>query len=152
MTLEEFVRISEVSENTVKSWIKQGLVNGATVDLEGNYSISDLARPPYTQARAKDARAIRKSIIRGCVKRCSVNTKVFKIPEEEFQVYISDLISAGLITKKEVDGTTYYYSTKKADDSSENTWMKILKTVTGTLVEKAAKGATEAVIEKATGV
>lgn len=62
MTLQEFVEISEVSEKTVKAWITRGLVNGATVDSEGNYSISDLARPPYTRARAKDATAIRRNM------------------------------------------------------------------------------------------
>lgn len=143
MTLEEFISIAEKKEATVKKWIKEGLVNGASY-TDGEYVISDMARPPYTRASNKTSAGIRKGIVVGCKRRLSVNAKIFKISDYEFSVYADQLIEAEFIERRVVDGNTYYYSTPKADTLTENQIYLLMKdwsaamfgAATGTAVEK----------------
>jgi len=138
----EFIKLSGKKEKTVVSWIKSGLVNGASF-TDGVYIISDLARPPYMRASSKNSAAIRKGIVVGCKRRLSVNAKVFRIPEEEFQVYVNQLIIEKLVEKRSIDGTDYYYSTQKADGISEKKAYRIIKGLTEAAVGAAAGVATE---------
>lgn len=119
MTLEEFVKKSDRKESTVKEWIRKGWVNGAS--YTGNtYVISELARPPYTSAKHNTANAVRKGIVIGCKRRLSVNAALFQMSEYEFNRYVDQLIESNLIEKHIVDGSTYYFSTPKAEELSDN--------------------------------
>ena len=124
------------------SWIKAGLVNGASY-TDGVFIISDSARPPYMRASSKNSAAIRKGIVVACKRRLSVNAKVFRIPEEEFQVYVDQLIRKNLVEKRNIDGTDYYYSTQNADDMSEKSVYRIIKGLTEAAVGAAVGAATE---------
>ena len=135
-TIELFAEESNRSLPTVESWIKKGLVNGAEF-IDGEYIISDLARPPYTRARNNSEPSIRKGIVIGCKRRLSVNDKTLKISEHEFAVYLGQLINAGLIEKKIIDGYTYYFSTPKTDTMSEGQIKNVVRNMALLVVEGA---------------
>ena len=99
MTIKEFMNLFDLkNESTVIKWIKDGYIPGAYINEESNeYFIPDLARPPYTKARAKTTNAIYKSIVKACINREGVCAKLYKLNEVEFQVYIKDLADAGYI-------------------------------------------------------
>lgn len=147
-TLEQFTSEAKKNQTTVQSWIRNGLVNGANYD-NGSYSISDLARPPYTRASNRNAGTIRKGIVVGCKRRLSVNAKVFKIADYEFEVYVNQVVALGLIERHVVDGVTYFYSTPKAESLSDNQIYKAVKDLTGTVVEAAVGAATEQMLAHA---
>ena len=142
---DQFVAESKKESSTVKSWIRNGLVNGASY-TDNTYQISDLARPPYTRASSKNAAAIRKGIVVGCKRRLSVNARVFDIPELEFEVYADQVQSQGLIEKRIIDGVTYYYSTPKADELTDSQVYRMVKDFVATVV----KTVTETAVEKLT--
>ena len=99
MKIKEFMNLFDLkNESTVIKWIKDGYIPGAYINEESNeYFIPDLARPPYTKARAKTTNAIYKSIVKACINREGVCAKLYKLNEVEFQVYIKDLADAGYI-------------------------------------------------------
>lgn len=150
MTFEEFVSMSGKSPNTVKNWIKKGLVNGAKY-YDSKYTITNLARPPYTRASSKSSRTIRKGIVVGCKRRLSVNENVFKIPQDEFQVYVDQLSAAGLIEIKKVAETTYYYATLKADSLTDSQIYMVVKDMIKTVASGISEGATSEYLKR-TGI
>ncbi len=145
ITIEDFTVKSKKKQVTVELWIKNGLVNGAEYS-NNSFKITDLARPPYTRASNKNAGTIRKGIVVGCKRRLSVNARVFKIADYEFDVYANQLIGINLIEKHVVDGIAYYYSTPKADDLTDNQIYRLVKDLMGTIAEAAVGVATEKII------
>lgn len=132
MTIETFAEYHNVKDKTVKDWIKKDLIPGA--NLEKNY-IPDSARVPYTEARAKNARAIYVSIVKGSGALKHVLPKLYKICDDEFNGYIDRLEDAKLIQRRVSDGITYYDATIEACKIKEEFILKA--------VEAAARGFSE---------
>ena len=122
MTLTEFMKKFNLkNEKTVKKWLEEGLMMGGEKDEQsGKWSLSDLARPPYTKARARNTSAIYSSSVRACIQRKSVCAKLYKISEEEFDEYINNLTKVGLISKKIVDGQSYFFATPVSETYIED--------------------------------
>ena len=116
MTIKEFMNLFDLkNESTVIKWIKDGYIQGAYRDEKANeYFIPNLARPPYTKARAKTTDAIYKSMVKACIKRKGVCAKLYKLDDIEFQAYIQDLAEAGYIRIEVQNNIEYYFATIKA--------------------------------------
>ena len=95
-------------KKTVIDWILENLIPGA--NLEEDF-IPDSARPPYTKARAKNAKAIYYSIVVASSKRYHVFPRLYGICEEEFNGYIDRLVAANLIAIRITDDIVYYDAT-----------------------------------------
>ena len=112
MTVKEFAEKHKTKEVTVKKWIEKGFIAGV-VKQDNEYMIPSSARKPYTERRAKNGKAILKSIVRACEKRCGISAALYKITEQEFQNYITSLLEDGIISAYEEDGIIYYNVTLK---------------------------------------
>ncbi|MBR2372400.1 MAG: hypothetical protein IKA90_05990 [Clostridia bacterium] len=139
MTIEQFAKIKGKKKKLVVSWVKNGLIPGAS--LEKNY-IPDSARIPYTKARAKTSKARYVSMVRASEGFYHILPQLYGICKEEFDAYVQRLVDAGLIARRNTDGVDYYdtvYDSSQTDNF-------ILKAI-----EKAAKviieGATTAIIK-----
>lgn len=152
MHIKEFMlRFGIKKEAQVLSWIEKGYIKGATQDAEsGEYHIPELARPPYTSARAKNTEAIYRSIVRACVERKAVCAELYKISTLEFQKYIDDLAAAEIISVVEEQGVIYYYATLKSSEflSSKNP-LKFIHSCLTSVAAGVSKGMTSAILEKA---
>lgn len=103
MTIDEFATRTQTKKSTVISWVSKGLIPGAY----GEY-VPDSARMPYTRARAKTGESIIKSILKACNAKMGICAGIYGIAEEDFNTYISGLISGGYIASYEADGVQYY--------------------------------------------
>ena len=152
MTITEFMNLFDLkNENTVIKWIEDGYIPGVYKDDESNeYFIPDLARPPYTKARAKTTNAIYKSIVKACIDRKGVCAKLYKLNEVEFQIYIRDLSDAGYIHIESHNNIEYYFATNKSKEFLKSTKpQELIRSCIGLIAENAAKGITSACLEKA---
>ncbi len=140
MTIEQFAKNKNTSKKKVIKWIEKGLIPQA--DLKENY-VPDSARKPYTQARAKKASSIYHSIIKASNSRYHVLPQLYGMDEKEFNVYINNLVEAGILTIRESDGVRYYDVTFQYQSIKGDKLNKII----GTLVESAAKGMTCAITD-----
>ncbi|MDO4732898.1 MAG: hypothetical protein Q4B50_05205 [Bacillota bacterium] len=151
MTIKEFMQRFDISrESQVLKWIAQGYIKGARLDPEsGEYILPELARPPYTMARAKTADGIYKSIVRACVARRAVLPELYRISPLEFQQYIDQLLEAGIISCVEEDGIPYYHATLKSNDflASRNP-SRFIESSLNSVVAAMSKGMTSAYLEK----
>lgn len=151
MTIKEFMNLFDLkNESTVIKWIKDGYIPGAYINEESNeYFIPDLARPPYTKARAKTTNAIYKSIVKACINREGVCAKLYKLNEVEFQVYIKDLADAGYIRIELHNNIEYYFATNKSNEFLKSKEpQELVKSCIGLITESAVKGFTSACLEK----
>ena len=151
MTIKEFMNLFDLkNESTVIKWIKDGYIPGAYINEESNeYFIPDLARPPYTKARAKTTNAIYKSIVKACINREGVCAKLYKLNEVEFQVYIKDLADAGYIRIELHNNIEYYFATYNSNEFLKSKKpQELVKCSIGLIAESAAKGFTSACLEK----
>lgn len=114
----------------------------------GNTIYQILQDPPYTRASSKNAGTIRKGIVVACMRRLSINARVFDISDYEFDVYVNQVEKLGLIEKHVIDGVTYYYSTAKADDLTEKQVYKAVKELMGTVTEAVVGAAAEKMLNK----
>lgn len=115
MSIQEFMDRNNIkSHKKVLNWLNKGLISGAYMNKKGNWVIHELARPPYTRARAKTADSIYISIVEGCNRKKGVCAKLYNISDDEFNVYISNLKKAGLITVKRRKGVEFYFATTKS--------------------------------------
>ena len=152
MTIKEFMNLFDLkNESTVIKWIKDGYIQGAYRDEKANeYFIPNLARPPYTKARAKTTDAIYKSMVKACIKRKGVCAKLYKLDDIEFLAYILDLAEAGYIRNEVQNNIEYYFATSKSQEFIKCAKPQdILKSYIGVVTECAAKGITSAYLEKA---
>jgi hypothetical protein len=151
MDVNEFMNIFNLKKKeTVMNWLEQGLLPGAKKDREsGEWVIPELARPPYTRARAKSTSSIYYSIVRACIDRKGVCAKLYKINQAEFDVYIQILKREELIDVRIDNGVEFYFATLKSQSFFENEkgLKKYIKGIYSVTVESAAKGATEGGIE-----
>lgn len=115
MTVQEFAEKCNKKVSTVLKWIESGFVPGV-VTKDGEYVIPQSARKPYTECRAKDGKAILKSIVTACNKRCGVCAALYDISDAEYQNYISTLVNEEYISSFCEDEITYYNVTPKGAD------------------------------------
>lgn len=148
MSLEEFMKKYNLkSRYKVISWLENDLIPGSYRNNDGEWELSSLARPPYTQARAKNANSIYVSIVRACIKQRGVCAKLYNLTEEEFGVYITNLIQEGLITSKTDGNAVFYFATTKSNNYINDT--NGLRKCIRELIEPIAYGVSKAAIEKA---
>ncbi len=129
-------------EETILAWIQDGLIPGAYFDKpKQTWIIPDAARPPYTKARAKNTSAIYVSIVRGCIDRYHVLPQLYHLSQQEFDVYIQQLLKANLISVVYHDQIAYYYATPESEDfiASKNP-LRYLETLLGVAVKAATEG------------
>ena len=112
MTVQGFAEKCNKRVSTVLKWLEAELVPGVVTE-DGEYVIPQSARKPYTECRAKGGKAILKSIVTACEKRCGVCAALYGISEAEYQNYISTLLSEGYISPFSEDEITYYNVTVK---------------------------------------
>lgn len=112
MKIAEFqARFGIRRRETVEGWLAKGYLAGSKPTADGEWDIPEPARPPYTQARAKSAMAIHKSIVKASLQRKSVCAALYQLSELEFQTYVTTLVNAGLLQVVMQDGIAYYYPT-----------------------------------------
>lgn len=153
MTIQEFMESNKLkSKKTVEKWLDDGLIPGSRKNENKDWTIPEMARPPYTQKRAKSAPAIYTSIVKACIQRLGVCAKLYGISEIEFNVYIECLEKEGLIAVKTVDDIPYYFATPKSETlTSRKGWEKRIKSVLCKIVEATALGITKGTIEGLSG-
>lgn len=111
MTIDAYMMRYHIKrKETVIKWILNGYIPNANL---GNDYIPDSARIPYTSARAKNAKAIYKSIIDATMQLKHVVPELYKITREEFDGYIRRLSESGYIEIRTSDGVCYYDATLK---------------------------------------
>ncbi|CAM2903728.1 hypothetical protein [Erysipelothrix tonsillarum] len=126
-------------EQTALNWIEENLIPGAYYDASSQeWKVPDAARPPYTKARAKNSSAIYVSIVKGCINRYHVLPKLYNLSQQEFDVYIQQLIKANLITVVYHQDIPYYYANLECDAfiASKNP-MRYLEMLLGVAVKEA---------------
>lgn len=152
MTIEDFRnKFNLKNEKKILNWIDKGYIPGVKRDAETNeFIIPELAHPPYTEARAKNANSIYQSIVKACINRKGVCAKLYKLDETEFQIYISQLSEAGYIHIETRANIQYYFATEKSYEFLNNSKsQKLLKECLEIITENTAKGITAACLEKA---
>lgn len=71
------------------------------------YYISEYSKPPYTSARARNCTSIYISIVKECEKRKSVCAKLYGLNEDEFNIYIEQLVDKNIIEKQTHDNCDF---------------------------------------------
>lgn len=131
MNIKEFAEEYGIkNEKKIISWIDKGILPGAYKLENGEYYISKYSKPPYTSTRARNCTAIYTSIVKACENRKSVCAKLYKLNEDEFNLYIEQLVEQNIIVKRTQDNSDFYYATpnsrKFLDDNNYRN--KVLKT------------------------
>lgn len=151
MTIYEFQEKFQIKNiKTIYNWIKSGYISGVTKNEKtGEYFIPELARPPYTNARAKKSDAIYRSIVKACVINKSVCAKLYKLDDFTFQIYINELSKAGYIRIEVQNGIEYYFPTIKSGEFLKNSnSQKFIKSFLANVAEPLIKGFAGALFEK----
>lgn len=150
MTILEFQKRCKKNTKTILNWLEKGYIPGVKQDSEtGEWIIPSHARPPYTGTRAKTAQSIYVSIVEASNKRCHVFPELYHVDPSEFNHYIDELINAGLICSRTVEGVTYYDATLKTQEYMLTSKSKSnLRKLICECLESISKGATAATIEK----
>lgn len=128
MNIKEAAIKFNKTQDTIKKWCENGLIRGIKTDeVTGEYIIPNSAKEPYTCRRAKGD-AIYKSIVVAVLNDYDVMAKLYGISESEFEKYITQLISAGVIdtyTDKDT-GILYYCKTLNTSGFTKLTRNRIL--------------------------
>lgn len=151
MTIDDFMNNFNLkSKKQVIKWIENDLIPGTEKDPQtSEYFIPECARPPYTQARAKTATAIYKSMVSACIKRRGICAKLYHISDAEFSKYVNDLSEYGYIDIKTYNGIPCYYATLKSQDfMSSKPPIKFMQSCVSVVSEAIAKGTVSAFLEK----
>jgi len=130
MQVAEFQNKYGVSKRTVNKWLKKGYIPGAVHHVENNcWEIPDSARCPYTEQRAKSRETINLSIIKAATKGKQVMPALYGISDDEFQLYINNLINANYIYSFEEDNVIYYNATIQGEELIRQNRKKALKLI-----------------------
>ena len=145
MTIQTFMTNNGVKDKkTVIDWIKKGYIPRANTEID---YIPNSARLPFTEARARDAKAIYSSIVKATNKRKHVLPVLYKICDDEFNGYIDRLVEAGLIVRRVSDEVTYYDATIKATEITKNELFKIIENVSQGVSQGISQGIVTSVKE-----
>ena len=157
MTLQQFIKLSGKKEKTVLSWFKRGIVPGVKQENK-EWTISDLAMPPYTEGRPKreNASSVRKTILKAAIQHKSTSAEVFNLPPKVFNAYITDLAEKGLIRVIEDErfpGEKFVITTIATEDYMQSHGVLgkdgIIVGLTAKAIEAAVTGLIKATMEKA---
>lgn len=151
MTMYEFQKLCNESSKTIQKWLEQGYIPGAIYHAETDqWEIPSHARPPYTKARAKTTQSIYASIVDALNKRRHVFPALYHLDPSEFEGYIDVLVKAGLISRRTVEGITYYDATLQGQEyaaQSKDKLRKLIAEILPMTVESIANGCTAAMLE-----
>ncbi len=126
MTIEQFSSLKNVKIQTVRKWVKEGLIPKA--DIEKNF-VPDSARCPFTNARAKNTKAIYISMVKAAYNKKHILPVLYGICDDEFDGYVHRLIQAGFLEKRIRDGVVYYDATIKAGEINQRFILEAIKAV-----------------------
>lgn len=118
MTVEEFADKCGKEKATVLKWIQEDYIPGIA-KVDGEYIIPNSARRPYTENRAKNGKAILKSLVKACEKQCGICAALYNISEAAFNNYIETLEKEGYISPFTEDDIKYFNVTVKGAE-----WIK----------------------------
>ena len=151
INIADFSKNVNKSIETILSWLEKGYVPGAIKDEQNEWAIPDSARAPYLNAKAKTPDSIFVSIVKASYQRKHVFAKLYGITSLEFDGYIEQLVTAGLIVKRIEDNITYYDATLRSKEYiDKNSKKYTLHKFVLDAIEKVSKGTTTAVMEEAT--
>lgn len=154
MTLNDFVSKYGKAERTVVGWLNKRLVPGAYIlaDTQEWYIPED-ARPPYMKKKPKNGGdAMYKSIANAVSEGCAVFPELYNMTKQRFDVYINQLIAAGIITSYIAEGITYYettFETAKFAKMPNKAAMEIMKQFIEAYNKGTAQGVTEGMLSGA---
>ena len=150
MNKSRFAEKKDYKEKTVDKWLNDGLIPGAFKDESGEWFIPNSARVPYVKARAKTKDSIFVSIVNASYQGFHVMAKLYGISDKEFDGYITQLVSAGLIIIRKEDGVLYYDKTLDSKEFlDKNNKTSYVKNFVLDAIEKVSKGITNAILEEA---
>lgn len=118
LSMKEFMKKVNISKKRyVLDWIEKDLIPGVQRANNDEYLFPESARRPYIArcSNKASAKTIRASIVNACIKRRHISPSTYNLSDSEFESCINDLISCGLIVRREEDGIIYYDSTSKSD-------------------------------------
>lgn len=151
---EFFDRWGKVTDTTFSDWVEKGYLPGVVPTEDGtDWYIPERTWRPYTDARATDVNAIYTSIVKGCLLQRRPIAEIYKCSQQEFDIYIDELVQADLIRIEIDGGINYYYATLKSEEyanRSKRELSKFVKSCLSTIIEAGAKGITEAAIKYST--
>ena len=96
MTISETAAKFRVQEKTVITWCDKNYIRGLQRNSEGEYVIPSSVKQPYTGSRSKGD-AIYTSIVKGTLNGFDVTASLYGLSENEFERYVDQLKTAGVI-------------------------------------------------------
>lgn len=144
MTLDDFAAKCGKRKDTVSSWLKKGYVPGAYfIEATSSWYIPDGARVPYMKRKPKNGGAkMYKSIVKAVSEGYGVCAELYNITHQRFEVYMNQLIVAGILTSYSEDDIKYYETTLETDNFLKMQG-KPLRDFIVRLAEAGSRGATE---------
>lgn len=148
MTLDSFITQCGKSKDTVLGWLNKNYVPGA-YPIEGTdeWHIPDNARTPYTKRKPKNGGAkMYKSLANAVAGGYGICHELYNLPQQRFDIYVTQLIEAGIITSYIVEDVIYYeptLETLKFVKMSD----KVALDVIAQLLEAGSKGTSQGVTE-----
>ena len=117
----------------MQRWCEEALIRGLTQDANGEYVIPSSVKEPYTSNRSKGD-AIYTSIVKATMNGFDVCARLYKLEEVEFDKYVDELLSAGVIGTyvSQDTGIQYFCHTLKSSEFSKlgkNKIMRFLDTI-----------------------
>ena len=144
MTLDSFADYCGKSKKTVEGWLNKNYIPGAYI-IEGTHvwHIPDNARSPYMKQKKKNGGAgMYKSIAKAVAAGEGICAELYKMPQQRFDVYVNQLIDAGIITSYTAEGVKYYETTMDTLNFSKKSLISIEK-----FIEAGSKGAAQGITE-----
>ncbi len=150
ISLKEYMNNTGVTKvKYVERWLENGWIPGV---IKGN-KVSDTlfpdsARRPYSSRWLKpgiNADKLRVHIVKACLSRRHISKELCFASAREFEVLVSELEQAGLISRSVEDGITYFDSTQKSQSFVGKSSAAFRKFVLEA-VEAAAKAAAEGAV------
>ena len=149
-------KVGVTKNEYVQEWLDNNLIPGAVKgDKITDAKFLDSSRRPYRSRWLKsdtDADKVRAHIVKACINRQHITKETCHASKGEFDGFIAELEKADLLRIRIEDGIEYYDSTLKSSAYANRSLNEIKSFVIEALKavsEGAAKGATAAILEKA---
>lgn len=149
-------KVGVTKNEYVQEWLDNNLIPGAVKgDKITDAKFLDSSRRPYRSRWLKadtDADKVRAHIVKACINRQHITKETCHASKGEFDGFIAELEKADLLRIRIEDGIEYYDSTLKSTAYANRSLNEIKSFVIEALKavsEGAAKGATAAILEKA---